>query len=121
MKAVLKLSYFDFHGGRGEPARLALFHEKLDSPYDYYGKTVTEDVRDLVWSGGNLGDDYYDEFVFSTHLAGETGQTLYLKSIQECSEGSLRWVEIPAGGQDAHELEHPAPSLMLEAEQHQHQ
>jgi uncharacterized protein YcnI len=99
---------------------LELVREKLETPYDYFGESVTEDVRELVWSGGNLGDDYYDEFVFSTQLAGEAGQTLYLKTIQECTEGVLRWVEIPAEGQDAHELAHPAPSLMLKAEQHQH-
>ena len=94
---------------------------KLVTPYDYHGKTMTDDVRELVWTGGNLGDEYYDEFVFSTRLAGEPGQTLYVKTIQECSEGRLNWTEIPTQDQTAEELEYPAPALkLIDGESHRH-
>lgn len=100
---------------------LELKRQQLDTPYDYYGSEITEDVRELVWSGGNLSDDYYDEFVFTARLAGEPGQTLYVKTIQQCVNGEQRWVEIPVKGQDPHDLEHPAPSVKLtEAHHHQH-
>ncbi len=93
--------------------------KQLDEPFDYYGHTITEDVRELVWSGGNLPDDHYDEFVFRARLAGEAGQTLHLKTTQECVKGENVWSEIPAPGQDSHDLKSPAPQLKLVAG-HQH-
>lgn len=94
--------------------------KKLDEPYDYYGKTITEDVREIVWRGGNLEDAHYDEFVFRAKLAGEAGKTLYVKTIQECPEGENRWVNIPAKGQDSHDIDSPAPALKLTAKHHDH-
>ncbi len=90
---------------------LEVVKEKLDEPFDYYGQSITEDVREIIWSAGNLPDDFYDEFVFRAKVAGEPGQTLYLKTIQECAQGEHRWIEIPKAGQDRHELEQPAPAL----------
>ncbi|WP_432474570.1 YcnI family copper-binding membrane protein [Amphritea sp. HPY] len=92
----------------------------LDEPFDYYGKTVTEDVREIIWSGGNLSDDFFDEFVFSAKLAGEPGQTLYVNTIQECPDGENRWTEIPEEGQDSHDLKSPAPVLQLTEKHHNH-
>ncbi|GAA3712322.1 YcnI family protein [Oceanisphaera sediminis] len=100
--------------------QLELKREKLDVPYDYYGTQVSEDVRELVWTGGNLSDDHYDEFVFTARLAGEPGETLYLNTIQECTQGELRWTEIPADGQDPHDLPHPAPAITLTEAKHHH-
>ncbi|RRC99431.1 DUF1775 domain-containing protein [Amphritea balenae] len=94
--------------------------EKLDKPFDYYGKTINEDVREIIWSAGNLPDDYYDEFVFSAKLAGQPGQTIHLKTFQECSQGDLQWIEIPAEGQDPHDLKAPAPALKLVDKHHDH-
>ena len=31
--------------------------------YDYHGTPTTEGVKEIVWSGGSLPDDEYDEFV----------------------------------------------------------
>ena len=36
--------------------------------YDYYGEEKTSGIRELTWSGGNLGDDEYDEFVFRAYI-----------------------------------------------------
>lgn len=94
--------------------------QKLDTPYDYYGETVTQDARELVWSGGNLPDDYYDEFVFTTVLAGEVGQTLHVKTIQECAGAQVRWEQIPVRGQNSHDLAFPAPGVKLEGVAHHH-
>ncbi|UTW12137.1 YcnI family protein [Marinobacterium rhizophilum] len=94
--------------------------QKLDAPYDYDGQSVTEDARELVWSGGSLPDDYYDEFVFTTVLAGEIGQTLYVKAIQECDGAQVRWEQIPAEGQSSHDLAFPAPGVRLEGRAHHH-
>ena len=37
--------------------------------YDYYGTPVAEGVTEIAWTGGDLPDDWYDEFVFRARLA----------------------------------------------------
>ncbi len=41
------------------------------------------------------------------------GETIYFPVIQGCSEGESAWIEIPQDGQDAHDLESPAPSMTI--------
>jgi uncharacterized protein YcnI len=90
----------------------------------YHGEKKSEGVRQVTWSGGSLADDYFDQFVLSTFIAGELqpGATLYFPVTQRCASGEQRWSEVPAAGQDAHSLEHPAPQLVLVAgeEKHEH-
>ncbi len=84
--------------------------------YDYYGRTLSEGVTEIVWSVGSLGDDEYDEFVVRVFLTEDlpVGQMLYFPAVQECPEGAAeRWIEIPADGQDPHDLEGPAPAVRL--------
>jgi len=52
---------------------------KYDRTYGYYGTPTSEGVKEIVWSGGNLGDDEYDEFVLRGYLAGDfkPGDMLY--------------------------------------------
>ena len=38
--------------------------------YDFHGAKLSEGVKEVVWSGGKLPDDFYDEFVISTFLTG---------------------------------------------------
>lgn len=87
-----------------------------DTTYEYHGSQVSEGVREVVWSGGNLLDDEYDEFVLRGFLTPglPVGTTLYFPAVQECPDGAAaRWIEIPAEGQDAHELDGPAPGVKL--------
>ncbi|RLP27145.1 YcnI family protein [Mesorhizobium sp. YM1C-6-2] len=84
--------------------------------YDYYGTPTSEGVKEVIWSGGNLGDDEYDEFVLRGYLTPglPVGQTLYFPVVQECPEGAAeRWIEIPAEGQSSDDLELPAPGIKL--------
>ena len=84
--------------------------------YDYYGTPTSEGVKEIVWSGGNLGDDEYDEFVLRAYLTGglPAGETLYFPVVQECPGGlAERWIETPAEGQSADDLELPAPGVRL--------
>jgi uncharacterized protein YcnI len=87
--------------------------KKLDQSYDYYGTTITEEVREIAWSGGNLPDAYYDEFVFRAKLPKEPGKVIYFPVVQECTKGVDRWIEIPEAGKSADDYETPAPSLTL--------
>ncbi len=85
--------------------------------YDYFGKPLAEGVKEIIWSGGNLPDEHYDEFVFTGRIsdAFAPGQMVYFPVVQECEAGANRWVEIPAAGQDAHDLKDPAPGLRIVA------
>lgn len=81
------------------------------TPYDYYGKTINADVREIVWEGGNLPDDFYDEFVFRGTLPARAGDTAWFKVIQRCVKGEARWEQIPQAGQP--EGEFPATGVKL--------
>ncbi len=84
----------------------------------FHGRQLSEGVREIVWSGGKLPDDHYDEFAFSGYLAREMKPgRIYFPVIQECEKGEWRWSEIPAAGQDAHALKAPAPALVILAQQ----
>ena len=80
----------------------------------------------MVWSGGKLPDDNYDEFVLSTFLSGslKPNTTLYFPVVQECEQGVNRWIDIPAKGHgdmqmhdgmqmDMNEGKWPAPGVKL--------
>ncbi|OHV79517.1 YcnI family protein [Ensifer sp. LCM 4579] len=87
-----------------------------EKSYDYYGTPMKEGVKEIVWKGGSLADDDYDEFVFRAFLTNSlpVGKTLYLPIVQECPDGAAeRWIEIPAEGQSSEDLEHPAPGIKL--------
>lgn len=74
----------------------------------------TEGVREIIWSG-ELPDAYYDEFVFRARVTADVpaGEMLYIPVVQECANGAERWIEIPAAGQDSHDLAEPAPGVMV--------
>ncbi|MGS1095029.1 YcnI family copper-binding membrane protein [Aquamicrobium terrae] len=87
-----------------------------EKAYDYYGTPTSEGVKEVIWKGGNLGDDEYDEFVLRGFLTPDlkVGETVYFPVVQECPEGKVeRWIEIPAAGQSSDDLELPAPGVKL--------
>ena len=89
---------------------------KYGKSYDYYGTPTTEGVKEIVWSGGSLADDEYDEFVLRAYLTGDLkpGTVLYFPVVQECPDGAAeRWIEIPADGKVADDYETPAPGVKL--------
>ena len=69
-------------------------------------------LREVIWSGGNLPDDQYDEFVLRGAMPASTG-TLYIPAVQECEKAAERWIEIPAAGQSSGDLKMPAPRLQI--------
>ncbi|WP_181706759.1 YcnI family protein [Chthonobacter rhizosphaerae] len=83
-------------------------------PFDNHGTTVTEGVREIVWTG-ELQDAHYDEFVFRGSLARglAAGSFLAIPVVQECANGAERWIQVPAEGQSADDLERPAPMLRI--------
>ena len=91
---------------------LNIVRGKYGKAYSLYRAQVSEGVTEIDWTGGNLPDDYYDEFVFQSFLASDLrpGQTIYFPVVQECAKGVHRWIEIPTAGSDYPE---PAPGLKL--------
>jgi periplasmic copper chaperone A len=89
---------------------------KYEKTYSYFhGAKLSEGVTEISFTGGNLPDAYYDEFVFAAFLAGdlEAGTTLYFPVVQECEKGVHRWIEIPAAGKSSRDYPEPAPTLKL--------
>jgi uncharacterized protein YcnI len=88
---------------------------KYASEYDFHGAKLSEGVKEVVWSGGKLPDDFYDEFVVSTFLTNtlKPGAMLYFPVVQECEQGVSRWIDIPADPAHAHDSKWPAPGVKL--------
>jgi periplasmic copper chaperone A len=84
--------------------------------YDYFhGMKLSEGVKEVVWSGGNLLNEHYDEFLLIGFVsdAFKPGDTVYFPVTQECETRSENWNEVPAEGQSSHELKSPAPALKI--------
>jgi uncharacterized protein YcnI len=87
--------------------------QALSVPYNSHGKTITQDVREVSWTGGPLPDAYYDEFSIQVKLPEKAGK-VYFKVTQLCEKGRLDWAEIPADGQTVKGLKTPAPVLEVQ-------
>jgi len=97
---------------------LATTIEPYAEPVPYYDQTLTEGVREIAWTGGNLPDAWYDEFVFRVRLPdGEPGRTIYFPVVQECETGVHRWIEIPEPGRSADDYKEPAPGVTFTSAQ----
>jgi periplasmic copper chaperone A len=90
---------------------------KYAAEYEYHGAKLSEGVKEVVWSGGKLPDDNYDEFVVSTYLTGglNPNSMLYFPVVQECEQGVSRWIDIPAAESagHSHDAKSPAPGIKL--------
>jgi uncharacterized protein YcnI len=95
--------------------QLATVKGKYEKSYTLYGSTLTEGVKQVDFTGGNLPDEFYDEFVLNTTLAGDlpADTTIYFPVVQECGSSTDRWIEIPEVGKSADDYEMPAPGLKL--------
>lgn len=92
------------------------------SPHRLHGKPVSEGVRDVVWSGGRLADERYDEFVMMVHLTDRlpADSTLYFPVTQRCEAGEARWTAIPEAGKPPPATPAPGLRLLAAPQRHQH-
>lgn len=84
--------------------------------YDFmHGVKLGEGIKQIVWKGGKLADEYYDEFVFTGFIANtfKSGEVLAFPVLQTCERGAENWSEVAGPGQDPHHLKSPAPLLRL--------
>jgi uncharacterized protein YcnI len=92
---------------------------KYATEYELHGSKLSEGVKEVIWSGGKLLDDNYDEFVMATFLTPslKPNSMLHFPVVQECEQGVSRWIEIPKEGSGGHDSKSPAPGLRLTPKQ----
>ncbi|WP_182377271.1 YcnI family protein [Nocardioides sp. WS12] len=89
--------------------------QKLDKPIkDAHGNEITERIAQVVYTAKTpLVDGYRDTVELSVQLPDAVGETLAFPVVQTCAKGETGWTETAAEGQDAEELEHPAPTVTI--------
>ncbi|MCW5953346.1 MAG: YcnI family protein [Propionibacteriaceae bacterium] len=88
----------------------------LDTPVaDAHGNQANERVSQVVYTAKEpVPDGLRDAFVLSLTLPEDAaGRTLAFPTVQSCTVGENAWIELPAEGQDPHDLESPAPTLSV--------
>ena len=88
---------------------------KYPLSYSLGGAKVSEGVTEVRWSGGNLPDTFYDEFVFTSAIANELEprQDDLFPRRAGMREGRSPLDRIPTGGHSHDEASEPAPGLRL--------
>ena len=92
--------------------------EELDPPTtDSHGNDITERVEQVVYSATSpLPEGQRDTFELSLQIPEEAADsTLYFPTVQTCEQGETGWIQIPDDGQNADELEAPAPGVEVVA------
>ena len=86
---------------------------ELDEPVtDGDGNEVTERTGSVVYTADEpLPDGMRDTFELSFQVPDVAGETLTFPTVQTCAKGETAWIEVPEEGQDAEELESPAPAF----------
>jgi uncharacterized protein YcnI len=74
---------------------------------------ATAEVGLVRWSGASLPDSQYMDFSIRAVFPETPGAVVYLPAIQYCGDAQEAWIEIPAEGQSADDLEFPAPSVTI--------
>jgi len=73
---------------------------------------MTEGVRQITWSGGDLHDDWYDEFTFRGSLCKDAAPgPIYFPTVQLCEGAEEAWTDTSG----ATDVPNPAPKLTLVA------
>ena len=88
---------------------------QLDEPVeDAHGTVTTERVGQVVYTADQpLPDGYRAAMELSLQLPDAAGETLTFPVVQRCAEGETAWTETAAEGQEAEELERPAPTVTI--------
>lgn len=85
--------------------------------YTRWGAKVSSGVQEVIWAGGPLPDDHYDEFVFISYLSDELqpNSTLHFPVVQECEQGLEHWIDQTESGSrpTKYHSDAPAPALQL--------
>ena len=69
----------------------------------------------IEWRGGPLPDSEFETFGILMQLPNQPG-TLYFPTVQQCVKGTNKWINIPAAGQQWHDVKEPAPFVRVIAD-----
>lgn len=83
--------------------------KRLAKPITVDGKTITERIATVEWSGGMIGVGETGTFSFRAHVPNRPGAKLPFPAIQTYANGEIaRWIGAP-------DAEHPGPFVTLGA------
>lgn len=86
---------------------------KLDKPVPAgHGKMADEQFDEIIWKGGPLPNDQYDEFGILFKLPDAPG-ILWFPVKQVCEKGVEDWKNVPANIDLWHDTDHPAPFVKI--------
>lgn len=78
------------------------------------GHGAIADASEIIWEGGRLPNEQYDEFVIRLRLPDRPGELVHVPIVQECEDGArAAWVEIPQPGVRVTNYRYPAPAIRL--------
>jgi uncharacterized protein YcnI len=99
---------------RAEVVRVKLAEPQTDS----HGNQVTERVDQVVYTAETpLPDELRQTFDVQVKLPDDAaGTTLTFPTVQSCVKGETAWIQAAGAGQNADELDHPAPSVEVVGE-----
>lgn len=60
-----------------------------------------------------MADSHFDEFGLTMKVPSESGQTIYLPTVQECQKGANEWTTVPDSLEQWHSVDEPAPFIRL--------
>lgn len=93
------------------------------TPVELHGEEVTRGVSEIAWTATEadpLPEGRLDLFGVSVKLPAGEGETVYFPAVQECVNGRTGWIQVPAAGESAEELDEPAPAVLLTAPEEGH-
>lgn len=109
-----------FRGAKPMPKagwQLSTARAPLAQPYESHGKTISDDVVEIVWKASSkeafLLDAHYDEFVLRGQAPQQAGPA-WFKVQQLCERGQWDWFDTPATGTSTKGLK--APAVLLDVQ-----
>jgi len=91
---------------------LELVKEPLAKPVIGEGGLIKERVTAVVWRGGQVPDDQFEQFTVLIRTPTQAGP-VYFPAVQTCQQGEARWVEVPSADTAGKGLSKPAPALKV--------
>jgi len=75
---------------------------KLAKPVQTDERAITEQVREVIWSGGKIPPETFLNFPVSTMIPETAGKVLTFKAVQTYDNGKVvRWIGTPSSDQPA--------------------
>jgi uncharacterized protein len=86
--------------------KVEVIHQKLKVPIQTDDGPVTEGVKEVIFSGGELTPGQFQDFPLSVQIPGKAGEELTFKAVQTYEKEIVRWIGAP-------ESERPAPQVLV--------